>query len=176
MVLLMASLLVLPAQAAAADIFQHNSQMSRQWVNWCPGSFTPSGPVQALADQLAAQADDRAQAARAVHDWVCREICYDWDAFYTMQYGALRAEDVLRDKCAVCEGIANLVQALYLSMDIPCIKVWGVCVPEDEGWSEAAAASRRITHTWNEFYLNGRWITVDCTMDMKNSCRDGMYI
>lgn len=174
-VLLAVFLLVFPAQAAGADILQHNSQMSRQWVNWCPSSFTLSEPVQALADQLAAQADDRTQAARAVHDWVCREICYDWDAFYNIQYGALRAEDVLRDKRAVCEGIANLVQALCLSMDIPCIKVWGICTPEGQGWSEAAAASQRITHTWNEFYLNGRWIAVDCTMDMKNSFRDGVY-
>lgn len=173
--LLAASLLAPPARAADADVLQHNLQLSRQWVNWCPGSFAPSVPVQALADQLAEQAGDKTQAARAVHHWVCREICYDWDAFHGAEYGALRAEDVLRDKRAVCEGIANLAQALYLSMDIPCIKVWGVCIPEGQGWSEAAAASRRITHTWNEIYLDGRWFPVDCTMDMKNSFQDGAY-
>lgn len=154
----------------------HNTLISQHWVNWNPDTPPPPESVQALAARLSAQADTREAAARAVHDWVCQHICYDWDAYYSERYSTLRAEDVLREGYSVCEGIANLVQALYLAMDIPCVKVWGVCVPEGQGWDEKTASSQRVNHTWNECYMDGRWIAVDCTMDTENSYIEGRRV
>lgn len=167
--------LAAPAQAASAGVLEHNLEISHQWVNWYPSGAIWSGEVERLARQLRLQAGDRSALPRVVHDWVCGNISYDWDAFRSETYGALHPDDVLRERRGVCESIANLVQALLLDSEVPCIKVQGVCVSEGTGWTEQTAASTRVTHTWNEFYMDGRWITMDCTMDMRNRYEDGIF-
>lgn len=156
---------VLPVQAAEWDgIYQNNQAISAQWVNWCPESWERSDEVQSLSTQLAAEAGSREALPRHIYQWVCTNISYDWEALEKEIYRALLPSQVLRERQAVCEGVANLTQALFLEADIPCIKVWGAALTDGMSWTDMN--SSRVNHTWNEFYMNGRWITMDCTMDI----------
>lgn len=165
--------LMLPLQAVEIDVATHNRNISQQWVNWYPGELPQSAEVTRLAKELREEAGSPEMVPLAIHDWICKNICYDWDAYNSEQYSTLRPDDVLRERRGVCEAIANLTQALYLASDIPCIKVWGVCIPEGESWSAEMSALERANHTWNEFSWNGRWVTIDCTMDIKSKYLNG---
>lgn len=163
------------AFAIATDIELHNEWQNGLWVNWYPEDLAVDDEVRDLADQLRA-ANTQDALPKAIHDWVCDNIYYDYDALDDETYSALRADDVLRDRKAVCEGIANLVQGLFISLEIPCIKTYGIAVSDTALLTENCMDMNRVNHTWNEFYVDGRWYPVDCTMDMHNRYESGTFI
>lgn len=166
---LLLSLLISPAMAVDFDyVLKQNSMQEAQWVNWTPDNLPLSESVVKLAKQLSAEAITKEQIPKLVHDWVCENIYYDGEDLDRQSYSALAAEDVLRTRRGVCEGIANLVQALFIANDIPCIKVWGVAIGDDSTWETANIDFDRVNHTWNEYYVSGKWVSLDCTMDMRN--------
>lgn len=111
------------------------------------------------------QAQSENDRSKKLYEWICENITYDWDAQKGGTYSALSPSQVLEDRKAVCEGIANLTQALFLEAGIPCVKVWGAALEPGSSWEENTTVDpERVNHTWNEFYQSGRWITVDCTM------------
>lgn len=168
--------LEMPVWAAGNDsVLEHNQTVSTAWVNWTPSEWVRDESVKSLAEQLLTEAGSKEAVPRRIHDWVCENICYDWDALYAGIYSTLSPAQVLRERRGVCEAIANLTQTLFLEAGIPCIKVWGTALAEGERWSETELDTGCVNHTWNEFYMDGRWVTVDCTMDMKNSYADGAY-
>jgi transglutaminase-like putative cysteine protease len=63
------------------------------------------------------------------------------------------AVDVLKDRRAECQGHAILFAALTRSLGIPTRVVNGmVSVPRFE---------RFLFHSWNESYIDGRWMAID---------------
>lgn len=158
------------------DILRHNQQMSEKWVNWRPDTWSQDISIKILADQLIAEAENPKQIPQIVHDWICENIYYDYDAFQNGTYSTLAPEDVLWSQKGICESIANLTQALLLESSIPCIKVWGATIQPETAWEDTKIDLERVNHTWNEFYMDGRWITLDCTADMKNRFSEGNYI
>lgn len=160
----------IPVCAAEPDaIYTHNQELAAQWANWRPAVRERNAEVQALASRLLREAGSRKAAPRRIYDWVRAGIAYDWDALEQEIYSALLPSEVLHRRKAVCEGIANLTQALFLEAGIPCIKVWGVTITDEMEWSGSGPDLTRANHTWNEFYMDGRWITMDCTMDIINN-------
>jgi len=169
--------LISPALALDAnEILSHDQAVLSQWVNWRPAAWDCSEELRQLAENLAGQAQTRAEVPLLVHNWICENIYYDYDALAQETYGALAASDVLYKRRGVCEGIANLVQSLLLEAGIPCIKVWGVVIPEEVSWESSEINLERVDHTWNEFYLEGQWHTLDCTMDMGNRYENDQFI
>lgn len=110
-----------------------------------------------------------------LHDWICDNIYYDRDAQALETYGALSASEVLEQRRGVCEAIANLTCSLFLAADIPCVKVWGVAIDPEDDWETAGIDLSRVNHTWNEYYVAGHWVPMDCTMDMGNWYENGEY-
>lgn len=160
---------------ALDDVIESNQTISSEWVNWCPSYWTTPASISQVVQELAVSVDSAKDIPLQVHDWVCEHICYDWAAFEAGTYYELAPDEVLQGGKGVCESIANLVQAILLEAGIPCIKVWGSAIDADSSWESIDISPDRINHTWNEFYMNGRWITMDCTMDMANSYSQGEY-
>lgn len=146
------------------------------WVNFRPAEWDRGAAVCALSEALSAEASAREEIPRLVHGWICENICFDEDAFEAGIYRELSASETLRNRRGVCESIANLAQSLLLEAGIPCIKVWGAAIPEGSLWTEAEIDPERINHTWNEYYLDGRWRAMDCAMDMGNRFSAGARI
>lgn len=173
--ILLHSIFVRQTNAQMLNVEQNNTMQQNEWVNWYPANFVLHDEVAEFAEQFADQYP-RCDLPSAVHDWICDNIFYDWDAFYEGTYSALQANDVLKEKKAVCEGISNLTQELLIALDIPCIKVWGVAISREDSWDETDLDLNRVNHTWNEYFMDGRWHFVDCTMDMNNRFEDGMFV
>jgi hypothetical protein len=154
------------AKAAKTEwIFQQDQMIAAQWTNWCPADWEHNENVHSLAVQLTKNNQDQNNCPKNLYEWVCENITYDWKAQECGTYSALLPSQVLEERKAVCEGIANLTQALFLEAGIPCIKVWGAALEPENCWEKNTEVNpERVNHTWNEFYQAGRWITVDCTM------------
>lgn len=167
--LLMLCMLFIPGARAACGT-------PEGWVNFRPAEWDRGDTVRALSLTLAAQAGTREALPRLVHDWICDNIYYDEDAFEAGIYAELSASETLRARKGVCESFANLAQSLLLEAGVPCIKVWGAAIPEGGRWPEAGIDPERVNHTWNEYYLDGRWHPMDCTMDMGNRFRAGAFL
>jgi len=146
------------------------------WVNFCPAEWDRAETVRALSRTLAETAGDRRALPQAVHDWMCENLYFDEDAFRDGTYQELAANEVLRSRKGVCESFANLVQSLLLEAGIPCVKVWGCAIPEGTAWEDAEIDPGRVNHTWNAFYMDGKWVSMDCTMDMGNRYEAGAYL
>ncbi len=169
--------LVCPVQAICADeVLSHNQSVLSQWVNWRPAAWDDGKELQELAEYLEGQASSRAEIPLLVHDWLCENIYYDYASLAQDTYSTLTASDVLRERRGVCEGIANLAQSLLLETGIPCIKVWGIAISESSSWEISEIDPERVNHTWNEFYMDGQWHTLDCAMDTGNRYENGQYV
>lgn len=171
-------MLVAPSVYAVSpsEIKVRNDTLSSDWVNWYPSDWYRDTQIDQLAVQLTSGLSAHQEIPQTLHDWICSNIYYDQDALRQGIYSTLSAADVLRERRGVCEGIANLTQALFVGAGIPCIKVWGVAIADGEQWEDTSLDLNRINHTWNEYYMDGCWITVDCTMDMGNQYMNGMYL
>lgn len=172
------SLLGTPSAYAISseEIVARNNTISSGWVNWYPSDWYCDTQIEQLVAQIVPNAPTRQVIPQALHDWICENIYYDYDTLSQGTYSTLSASDVLRERRGICEGIANLTQALFIGAGIPCIKVWGVAIADGEQWEDSDLNLTRVNHTWNEYYMDGQWITVDCTMDMGNQYIDGVYL
>lgn len=131
-----------------------------------------------MAYSITSSARSNYEKARLIHDWVAENIYYDYDYFNgNKESTALSAKDVFVSKCSVCEGYANLTMVLMHSVRIPCIKVEGYAlgVGTKDEWSTSIINTSQTNHTWNEAYVDGRWIVIDTTWDSDNSFENGKF-
>ena len=93
---------------------------------------------------------DDYEKARAIQQWVNRNIMYDWGAHYSgTSPKYLSAPDVLKGRLTICEGFTNLTVALLQAVDIPAKKVTGT--------------GNGIPHAWTEAFVDNRWVFIDST-------------
>ncbi len=111
---------------------------------------------------------------KAIHDWVCDNIYYDYMYLYGIHTSTnLSAYDVMTNKTTVCEGYANLTTMLVRAAGIPCKKIIGYG-QNGKSWPENILINNTINHAWNEAYINGKWIIIDSTWDSGNKYKDNV--
>jgi transglutaminase-like putative cysteine protease len=131
--------------------------------------------VLSLAAELTEGLRDDYEKARAIHDFVAGNIWYDEDA---ARSGRPPDDDTalgaLRLGRAVCEGYAKLNAALLRAAGIPAKYVHGYAlgVSGDE-WPSKDLNPGDSNHTWNEAFIDGRWVIIDATRDSGNSYAQG---
>ncbi len=138
------------------------------------------------------------QKVRAAHDWICEHVYYDNECYNNIASASRKQQNadavlksVTRDPdyqttgyeprmLAVCQGYANLTEAILRAYGIPCITVIGYGgVPSVEEYWE-----QYYNHAWNHVYLtdeggdNGQWYFMDNTWDSGSSyyLLSGKYI
>jgi transglutaminase/protease-like cytokinesis protein 3 len=89
--------------------------------------------------------------AKAIHDWVSKNISYDFDNYYKGTITDDTALEALHKKLTVCNGYAKLYAALARAAGIPTKYVTGTAFGEG--------------HAWNKSLINGKWINIDTTWD-----------
>lgn len=131
-----------------------------------------------LANQITEGKTDDYTKAQAIHDWVCANIWYDWDAYLSNgPYGDTSALGTLQSKKSVCQGYASITAALLRAANIPAKLVSGYALGAGTGgsWNDELAISSDTNHAWNEAYINGRWIIIDTTWDSDNMFEAGKF-
>ncbi len=112
----------------------------------------------------------------AIFSWVADNIYYDYDAFFSGNYGRTDAIGTLQTKRSVCQGYSELTDALMKSAGIPSRLVSGFALGfgyQAKSWDDVDHT--KTNHAWNEVYINGRWVIMDTTWSSNNIYSNGEY-
>lgn len=161
-------------------VYENNKNFMAQWVD--PLDYLNAAvddELVELSNAICADAYSEYEKILKIHDWVAENIYYNFDYFYgastDITYDAL---GVYRSKRSVCEGYANLTQALVQAQNIPCRKVsaYALGLGEKNIWSEETANAQKSNHALVQAYVDDRWINIDATWDSRNRYEDGQFI
>lgn len=152
-------------------------------------AYNKTGFLNTLQDkvkEITAGCNSDVEKYFAIHDWICKNISYDYVAYDIMSgmAGAANSaelvaiatnpEKVYTYKRAVCAGYTGLARLMLLSAGIPNITISGLGLQShtDMGiensyysWSDEFIQIHPDTHAWNALYLNGTWMFADFTWD-----------
>ena len=121
------------------------------------------GPVSSL------QRGSARETVIAIHDYLVNTLTYDplvsapWGASQSYldqaaqaieqasQTYALPNNQTLASKFGICQNYAELFRTLCIRSGIPCVMVTGM--------------GNGDSHAWNQVYVDGQWLYVDCTFD-----------
>lgn len=106
----------------------------------------------------------------SVHDWVAKNIYYDYDSLNDGSYKNTPIEKIaittLRTRKSVCQGFTDLSIALLRSIGIPSIGIncWAIGESDDKN----ALKNNESNHIFTAAYIDRRWILCDITWDSRN--------
>lgn len=94
------------------------------------------------------------EKVKAIYDFITANISYDNNLAKTVPTDYLPdIERTLSTQKDICYGYSSLFAAMLRSLDIPTKLVMGNTEYVD------------VYHAWNEVYLEGKWVTIDTTLD-----------
>lgn len=100
------------------------------------------------------------EKVEAIHDWICRNITYDSNA-----YNQYNAGVVFLNKRAICQGFSNLFQVMANAANIPCATAYGYCSNAALSYIDEKTDVSTANHAWNLVYLDSKWHVVDTTFN-----------
>lgn len=101
--------------------------------------------IKATADDICKSATTASQKISKLNTWVHNNVTYD--------YADNSPWSVFQSKRGICQGYANLLKAMLLTQDIPCITV--------NGWY--STSTQYAAHAWNYAYTGTSWRICDPT-------------
>ena len=129
-----------------------------------------------LASDIAVGSTSDYERLLRIHDWVAENIYYNWDAYWSDDPVAVDACGTLTRKMSVCHGYAALTEALLRGVGIPARVVSGHALgvsADGKYWDEVDHSESN--HSWNEAFVDGRWVILDTTWDSGNDYEDGQF-
>jgi len=110
----------------------------------------------ALAEEITRGLTTPVEKARAIHDWVARNVAYDVEKARTRAFawgdGALKTLDT---RTGVCQDYAYLTAALLRAVGIKARVAIGM----------GKSGFFWIDHAWTEAWVGDRWLVMDTTWD-----------
>jgi transglutaminase/protease-like cytokinesis protein 3 len=100
------------------------------------------------------------EKARAIYDWVCYNISYDTDAYFSNLHGNISAEDSFITGKSICSGYSKITLKLADYLDLQAIPISGYA--KGYGYSEGQVFID-TNHEWNAFNIDGKWYLFDTT-------------
>ena len=113
-----------------------------------------------VAAALGMAASTEWEKARAVYDWVCLNIAYDTDAYFSGNLEGISGESAFLTGRSVCSGYSELILELAGRLGLKAVSV--------DGWAKGYgfSASEKLgemNHAWNAFMIDGAWHLMDGT-------------
>lgn len=122
---------------------------SVQNINW-----SSSDKATELAKKLTRSAKSDKEKVEVIYEYIIGTIKYDTALASSELTDYLPDIDrTLEGKKGMCYDYASLFASMLRSVDIPTKLVMGSTDYVD------------VYHAWNEVYLNGKWVTIDTTVD-----------
>ncbi len=119
-------------------------------------TYTDQSAVAAQARELAQGAENEGDVARSIYTWMKENITYDKDKAKKLSSSSgyiPNPDETLSSKTGICFDYASLAAAMFRSLGIPCKIITGYVAPDD------------IYHAWNMIYIDGKWESVEITVD-----------
>jgi hypothetical protein len=127
---------------------------------------TYNGRIQEKVNQLMIDLDlqnaSEVEKEYRIHDYMVKNVVYDYEALHTQQYGRLIAAHsiigVFSRQRAVCEGISKAAKLLFNTANMGCMVVTG-----------KASIEKMQEHAWNIVNVDRQAYHLDITWDLVNS-------
>ena len=167
-------------QFTETPVSEHNrAMMNGSWINpadHLSDSIDPA--VLAKSAEIVGTETDPYRKLLQIHRWVAENLYYDNDyAAGRTETTPLTPAEVLSAGYSVCQGYANLVQALCQAQGIPCmiLTTWGAGTGTDGFISaEDYPFITESNHAHAAAWVEGRWVHMDTTWDSPNRYENGV--
>ena len=119
--------------------------------------------IRAKAEEITAGISDDYHKAKAIYEWVCENITYD--VYTSGDPQKQLPQTVLNTGKAICDGYAQITQALLISIDIPCAFITGYSPGNNTDYldDDSSLFGNYSNHAWNAAYIDGRWVLIETT-------------
>lgn len=126
--------------------------------------------------QITSEESSDIEKAREIYNWVCNNISYDSNSSDGTVFSQTPLK-VLNRRTAICDGYSQLIQAMLVSIDIPCAFISGFS--PDSGMDylpdDSSCFNNSPNHSWNVAYLDNRWVLIDGTFGAQSSGPAGWF-
>jgi hypothetical protein len=125
----------------------------------------PAENLRALVDALVAGKKDDFERVRAIHDWIARNIAYDWSAYQDKSPTIVDPFPVLTHGSSICYGYAQLFSLMCSMAGIKAqiVEGYGRGIGFDPYTEDSQPYQSQ--HAWNAVLIDGGWYFVDATWD-----------
>lgn len=111
--------------------------------------------------ELTKDADTNKEKARAIYDWIVRNVKYDFSVLGKLEPGYVpNPQKTFETKLGICSDYASLFASMCRSQGIPCKVVLGYYEKSE------------YYHAWNEVYFDGDYHIVDTSGDSQTEQYD----
>lgn len=125
-------------------------------------NYHQDSAVVAKAHELTQDANNQADALKAVYEWILNNVEYDdvkaEELSGTSGY-VPNPDETLQSGKGICFDYASLAAAMLRSQGIPCKVVTGYVAPDG------------VYHAWNMVWIDGTWRAVSFTVDAQTWSR-----
>jgi len=161
---------VVPNDFAAAQDYSYE-EIDRHALE-APASAEES--IESLAAYLIEPAKNDREKARAIFRWICENIDYDVDVFFSGKTGPTDSVDVLKSKKSICFGYSDLFISLASEAGLEAVRISGY--GKGYGYMPGTSFSGPTNHAWNAVKINGSWYLLDCTWGAGYANSDKEYV
>ena len=109
---------------------------------------------------LTTGASSNSAKVKVMHDWICDNISYDTDMYFSGRVSKQDYESVLKKKKAVCSGYSSLMNEMCRLAGIESIGI--------HGYSKGFGYTGKLDkpdHEWNAVNLGNKWQLIDICWD-----------
>ncbi len=130
-----------------------------------------------LAEEITRGIDSDYDKLLAINNWISNNIYYDYDGYYSQNYGRTDAYGTYESRRSVCQGYAELTLALGRAVGIPTrlVSGYGLGLSTNKTWDESSL-SAGSNHAWNEAFIEDRWVILDTTWNTFNKYENKSFI
>jgi len=121
----------------------------------------PETTLPGVVSSLTNGISDQFLKAKTLHDWICDNIAYDANMYFS---GRITAQDyisVLKKKLAVCSGYTNLFNQMCKLAGMESIGINGY----SKGFGYTRKIGNNTDHAWNAINIGNKWYLIDVTWD-----------
>jgi hypothetical protein len=121
----------------------------------------PETSLPAVVSSLTNGISDQFLKAKTLHDWICDNIAYDTNMYFSGRVSAQDYISVLKKKQAVCSGYTNLFNQMCTLAGMESIGINGY----SKGFGYTGKIGDNTDHAWNAINIGNKWYLIDVTWD-----------
>ncbi len=121
----------------------------------------PEENLKELVSYLIRGASDDFVRIKVLHDWICYNISYDTELFFSDSSKKQDFVEVLQTGKAISSGFSALMKEMCNIAGFECQTIEGFA----KGYGYNGHLSETVEHSWNAVCISSKWYLIDTTWD-----------